>query len=444
MIGSTRSTRRTLWIHPAVMALAAVLCAVIPGRDARADVPIVDEENVQFGLSGYLRNLAGVQHLPYDVGQLLDTNFVGLDSSVMRLQWRLNASDWFSLEVQNRLFWQLSSDPILLENQLGLGSSNPPRQTLDMATHIVDRDTHVFVHDLDRLALRFYLEDVDLTVGRQAITWGRANLFPVSDIWTTFSPFELDTSEKPGVDAIRALTSVDEGRIELDFVLAERGALREFTEDGVEDTAEDVSGGARMTAYLDFGDVSAALAKSYEELMILADVTWVLDTWSLRAEVNWPFWDFDDSDVQLPRATAGADWFLSDDWILVLEYHFNGHGELSPSDYLAVLQSQELARGEVYFAGQHYLGTALQWNTTALLDMSLAVVMNTVDPSAIVVPQAIYRLADAAEVILGAYVGVGADPSLVDGAGVPRLSPSLRSEFGTYGNLYFVQLAGYL
>jgi len=41
--------------------------------------------------------------------------------------------------------------------------------------------------------LHLYLDQFDVTLGRQAITWGVAKLFPSADLWSQFSPFELDT-----------------------------------------------------------------------------------------------------------------------------------------------------------------------------------------------------------------------------------------------------------
>ncbi len=54
---------------------------------------------------------------------------------------------------------------------------------------------------------------------------GISNIFPIADLWAQFSPFELDTEEKPGADAVRALHDPASG-LEWDIVVADRGTNR--------------------------------------------------------------------------------------------------------------------------------------------------------------------------------------------------------------------------
>ena len=89
---------------------------------------------------------------------------------------------------------------------MGFGVSVIPGRRWDLSSVFVDQERLRVWHDIDRLSLTWYTDFADITVGRQAITWGISNVYPVADLWAQFSPFELDTEEKPGVDAVRILS----------------------------------------------------------------------------------------------------------------------------------------------------------------------------------------------------------------------------------------------
>ncbi|OIP37498.1 MAG: hypothetical protein AUK47_13430 [Deltaproteobacteria bacterium CG2_30_63_29] len=399
---------------------ALVLCLLLASARASATIPLVEGEDVTLDLAGYLKALTGVQHIPYDSDGLLPET-LGMSSNVLRVEWKLVLGERLTMEVHDRLFWKLLSEPTALGSSLGLGATAQPKRSVDLSTKIVDKPTNTFVHDLDRLFFRLYFDFADFTVGRQAITWGRSSLFTVADIWTTFSPFELDLSEKPGVDAVRMLTSYGEGS-ELEGVVVDRGSI------------DDLSGGLKWTTYLDFGDLFLSVAKDWENLMLLGGVSAEVDVYGVRGEVAWPAFDLDDQSVGLPRVTAGLDTF-GNGWFSSLELHYNGAGSQTDNTGTAK-PSKALGRGEVYWMGRYYAGAVVGWTATDLLTLTLSALGNLSDPSVMLAPSLVYRFSNEAEVSAGGYVGLGESPDFLPSTKIP-------SEFGAYGNLYFVQLAGY-
>jgi hypothetical protein len=405
--------------RPGLALLLAALLLATPFA-ARAEVPLVEGDDVQFSLAGYVRTLTGYQRLPYDtLGLVPDES--GLASSVVRFEWRLNLGERVTLQVHDRFFFRLTTAETAVGGGLGIGVSQPPGRHVDLESTLLEGDGFLLRHDVDRLVLRVYADFGDFALGRQAITWGYGALFPVADLWTTFSPFELDTSEKRGVDAVRFLTTLGE-RWELDVVVADKGEL------------EDLSGGVRATVYLPTADVYVALAKIWEELLLFAGVQADLGTFGLRAEVVAPF-DLDDAEVLLPRAVAGFDYF-GGDFLLSFEVHFNGLGaDEVPEGYRAVLAGEEVARGETYLVGRYYAGVLASYKLTELVSLAATGLVNLQDPSAIFSVTATYQVASNADIVAGAFVPVGAEPELA------RLR--LNSEFGTYGQLFYAQLSAY-
>lgn len=399
---------------------------------AFAQLNLVDEDAFRLDLGAYVSSFSAYQRIPYDTGGLAPRAF-GINASLLRLEWRAQLFSDITFDVHNRFFWTALTNE-QGSRGLGLGATVPPERTVDLQSTFLDGEGLYFEHDLDRLSLTFFTSFADFTLGRQAVTWGNSSIFTVADLWTQFSPFELDTSQKRGVDALRAM--MYPAGFELEVIAVDRGEL------------DDLSGGVRLSRTMGIGDYYVGLAKNYERLWTLLGVALDLDVVRGHAEVALPIeigLSDEDSGVGLPRATVGADWFASSKFTLIAEYHFNGPGASDPSDYLAELQKPAVSRGERYFIGQHYAGLAaayLPFEDT--LTLSMSTIGNLTDPSVLVAPSLAYDLSQNTTATLGGYFGFGGYPELQ----TDPLSPfptglETKSEYGLYGNVFFLQLSGY-
>ncbi|MEZ4415430.1 MAG: hypothetical protein R3E10_06720 [Gemmatimonadota bacterium] len=403
---------RPLGACAAVLALATALAAPVVAQAT---------DDAFLSWSGYLRSLTALQDLGYDAPSAERRS--AFNGEVARVRWQIRLGERARLFVHDRVQVQLSSAPQGLGTGVtGFGVSAVPGRSLDLETVFVEEERFRAWHDLDRLALNLRTDAVDLTIGRQAITWGISTLFPVADLWAQFSPFELDTEEKRGTDAIRALLYPSPG-LELDLVIADRGSAR------------DLSGGVRATLELTRADLYLAAGKFWREAIAMAGAAVVLDRWKLRAEMAAP-WDLDGGEARALRGTLGAD-RLGSTWSASIEVHRNGLGHTDAADYLAALQSPELARGETYLLGRDYLGAAFSYQATDRLGLALSALTNLDDPSLSLTPLASYDLGQNARIQAGALLTTGETPRLDPSA------PLLRSEFGAYGRLFYTGLALY-
>ena len=287
---------------------------------------------------------------------------------------------------------------------------------------LVDQERLRVWHDIDRLSLTWYTAFADITAGRQAITWGISNIYPVGDLWAQFSPFELDTEEKPGLDAVRLL-KYPKGNLELDAVVADRGS------------AENLSAGLRASLSLPWADLYAGGGKFWREVTGLVGISAPVGSYKLRAEGTLPY-DLNKNDFRLPRVTLGVDW-LGGSTMISAEYNFNGIGATDPEDYLDVLEDPRYGQGETYFLGRHNLGALASWVPgNDRLNLTLSALMNLQDPSAAFVPNLTYDFGQNTRLSAGALLSFGDTPTFTP-------DPQLFSEFGTYGDFVFTMLSVY-
>ncbi len=408
-------------MRPRPVAALVLVASLLSGGGATGQLTLRGEGERSLELGGYVRTLSGIYRLGYDLPGRDRTS--GFNAEVVRLKWTLRFGPSAILEVHDRIQAQVSSSASGFgESLAGLGVSVVPGRSLDLATTLVKEDRLRVWHDVDRLSLTVYTGAGDVTVGRQAITWGISNLFPVADLWAQFSPFELDTEEKPGIDAVRVLSYPAQGW-EVDAVVADRGSSREL------------SAGIRATRTLAWADLYGAAGKFWNEAMVMGGVSAPLGSWKLRGEGVLPY-DLDGEDIKLPRVTLGVD-RLGGETMLSGEYHFNGIGAGEAARYGEVLQDPRFARGESYYLGRHYLGGLAAWTPgNDRLSLSVTALANLGDPSAALTPLLTYDLGQETRVSAGAMVTFGTSP-------IPGPVPAFRSEYGTYGKLFFTRISVY-
>ena len=410
------------------LALAAFLTLGVPGSALRAQFTLWEEGGKALELGGYLQSLTGLYDLGYDVAETERTS--GFNAEVVRLKWMVRFGESVLLEVHDRLQAQVSSAASGLGGGAGFGVSVVPGRSVDLTSDLIEKERLRVWHDVDRLSLTLYTELGDLTLGRQAITWGISNLFPVSDLWAQFSPFELDTEEKPGIDAVRLLTYPWEG-VELDAVLADRGS------------ADDLSAGVRASLGLSWGDLYLGGGKLWNEALALAGTAIPVGSYKLRAEGVLPY-DLDLRHGRLPRATLGVDWFGGETMVSG-EYHFNGIGVSETTEYEQALADPRFARGESYYLGRHYLGALASWSPgNDRLSLALSGMVNLQDPSSIFTPMLTYDFGQETRVTAGGMISFGNAPFVpMETPPGETGSPSLRSEYGMYGDLFFTRVSIY-
>ncbi len=277
-------------------------------------------------------------------------------------------------------------------------------------------------NDLDRLNAKVSLGPLDLTLGRQAISWGSAWFWKPTDRFGPFSPMDIDPEVKRGVDAARAevyfgpMTSLD--------LIA---TFERHDEEESPDRPLWVSGGVRFRSSVGPYDLALSLARYQYSVegnwMVGLETSGSIGPVGVRGEatVN----RMEDSGAWDVEAVVGADYRFP--WKLQMagEAFYNGYGELDPADYATLLtdpvKGERLARGEAFNVGRYYLGLMLAQEVHPLLTLTVSAIGNLADPSAMVIAGLRWLPVQDARVSAGVLVPWGARP---DGM-------VMQSEFGS-------------
>jgi len=307
----------------------------------------------------------------------------------------------------------------------GFGSTQGDRPRL---WKIPDEDGSglLLENDLDRYYFKAAFGPVDLTVGRQAISWGSAWFWKPVDRWSPFSPMDIDPDVKRGVDAVRGEIYLGR-RTSLDLIASferHEDATREYW----------FHGGARVRTGFGRWDLAVSVARFQlsrdGNWMVGLETTGELGRVGVRGEVAVNVnEDREDWDIQ---GVVGADYHFPIKLTLAGELFYNGYGVDDEDDYTTFVmdpvRSERLLRGEAFNMGRYYAGLSLSQEVHPLVHLSLASITNLLDPSALLIAGVQWSVVQDARVKAGAMIPLGRKPKGLD----------IRSEYGA------MPVAGYV
>jgi hypothetical protein len=291
--------------------------------------------------------------------------------------------------------------------------TSPPFRVHPLVWRVGDSGHGTWRHEIDRANAQVRVRRADLTVGRQAIGWGRGVMFTAVDLFAPFSPLEVDREWRAGVDAVRA-----------DVKLTERSSLDLVGAFG--DTLDRSAFAARFRGYAGTIDVEVVGGRRAEDLF--AGVTSSAAVGD--AEVHGEAAAFRvphgiDRDIVWKAVIGGSYRFPVGPGILVYaEYHYSGFGARRPETIPVLLATpsflERFVRGDMQILSRHAIGVTGVHEASPEFTFAGQWLHNPGDGSGIVAPALTYTFNDAVSLLGTVYVPYGEPP---DGV-------VLRSEYG--------------
>lgn len=289
---------------------------------------------------------------------------------------------------------------------------------------------------VDRLHVAAKGAHLGVDLGRQPVSFGRGLFFTPLDLVSPFSPTVIDSSYKPGVDALRVDAWWGEsGQASLVGAWAGQPVGSNKTSDtsdpNDDDRAllDDLVAVAWAQQGLGTWDLGLLLALNHNDKVLGLSASGGWGPVGLRAEgtltapdpkagapaVNELRAIFGEDPLPadrdpFTRALVGADWRPGPRTSLSGELYRQGMGADEAGDYLAEATDPRVSRGEQWLLGRVYGAVAVQQELRPTLQSNLSLISNLRDPSALLGLGLGWSVADNAEVALGGYAGLGARP----------------------------------
>ncbi len=401
----------------AALALGAVLLTHSPAR-AR-DLYESDDGEYRLTLRSALKGSWLLAFPPDD--PMLEESPAG--AAFFRLRFELNAA------ITHYISAQIAYEHrALASSSSAVGAGLLPRNALvpfrlaPLDWAVVDAPEYQHRHELDRAYVSLHLDFLELTVGRQAIGLGRGVLFSAIDLFSPFSPTEVDREWRRGVDAVHAEVRIPElAGLSADLIAVfgdvQSGDLTSWALLGrIRAVVGDVDGelilGRRGEDNVVGGAVSATIgdAEVHGELALFGTDGLGIDggLFGTRAVVA--------------KGLLGGSYMLDihRGVRVVLEYHYSGFGVESIADDPSILYDPafqaRFARGDSQILGRHAIALVLSAELFDDFSGAVSYLQSPVDGSGMVAPSFTWTASESVTLILNVFVPWGTPPS----GNVPR------------------------
>jgi hypothetical protein len=431
-----------------ILAVAFVL--VIAG--ARSSPALLGDADGDVVLDGSIRSVIGVLD-NYDSELLFGGDATDvLSQSILRLTLLGKPRAWLVYEfhgLQTLTYSTTEQGPGNGIFPAAVSSGRVRYQALDLRTEWYDDSKTSAALSLDRANVTLRYRRADVTVGRQAITFGKAYFWSILDVFLPFDPEQFDRDYKPGVDAAR-----------LDFALGQFSGVNLVAVAGPDVPA--IAATASDDGFWEsswFG--SAVLARAFTSAAgwdfalqggkvfggyhIGAGVVGELGPLELRFEAVRHF--ADDSPQLVPPGMPGGGLLPEGDLVenstsvvvgtghrfensftVELEYFRNGAGDSDSLESSALRSSS----GGLLSWSENLIGAVLSYELSPMLLSSLGGIVSLDDGSTQLQPRINWAAGDELEILAGMIFNIGERPETL-----------LQSEFGTLPHLFYTELKFY-
>ncbi len=286
----------------------------------------------------------------------------------------------------------------------------------------VEKEHVQWGHRFDRLRMGWNpTSGVELSAGRQAVSWGTTLFLTPADPFSPFSPADPFREFRAGVDAARIRLNPTP--------LSEIDVVVRPTETSV---GEELTALGRGLMTLRNWEISGWGGSLYGDPAGAVAATGALGAFAVRGEaairevVNRAVF----------RGTIGVDRLFrvsGRDLYLLAEYQHDGLAASSADEYVEVLRSEPFARGELQVLGRDETVLQASYQVHPLWSVAGLWLWNLNDRSALLSPSVAYSASDETAILGGVLVGIGDD----------RLTAErpLPSEYGLSGTTAYLSVS---
>lgn len=328
-----------------------------------------------------------------------------------------------SFDIAYEHVLSLTSDPSA-GSVLGVLLSPIEGDWLDLDWTLEDSEHVNWVHRLDRINVKAALgEVVEISVGRQPISWATTLVLTPADPFTPFNPSDPFREFRGGVDALRAQA----------FLGPFSGADVVLRPTNGPDETTTITAAGRAYGSWHGWDLQGWGGVVHDRFAASAGLTRTVAGAAVRSEAVFR----DEPTGAVWRVAVGVDrrfGVAGRDLVLVIEYQHDDFGATDASEIVTVAQSPAGQRGELQVIGRDAAVVQASYSISALIGVDLFTLWNLRDPSTLFGAAGSYSLSGELGLRVGTYWGVGKGFDVMVGPG---------SEFGLLPFVGYVSLTGF-
>ncbi|MCP4114157.1 MAG: hypothetical protein GY737_01925 [Desulfobacteraceae bacterium] len=350
-------------------------------------------------------------------------------SARLRIKNRTGFTDTLALNVHYIAAWEVGNS--LEWSADTTGPDNTGTGFMDLDTTLCEGEKSALTHGLDRLALEFSPAWGNLTLGRQAVTWGNGLLFNPMDMVNAFSPSDITRDYKTGADMVHfRSTNLAPGEMELLF---RPGRDPDTNDPG----SSHSSFAAKLHLTKEAWEIDLMIGSIHEDRVAGIGISGFVEQAAWRMDMVYTRSggtrneNFLSLVVNIDRSWT---WF-DKNWYGFVEYFHSGVGS---GDYARIAGDPDIRErvraGELFTLGRHYLGGHLNIELHPLVNAFVTAINNVEDPSGLVQPRVVWNAATDLEVTLGGAFHYGARGTEFGGFPLPMVNDGI---FSPGDSLYF-------
>lgn len=316
----------------------------------------------------------------------------------------------------------ISSVSSAVNNNTLSASSDAYRLTDLRSTIGAESSKRRIQQNLDRFNLQLNFAAGDLTIGRQAISFGAARFINPTDVFLPFDVRTYNTEYRTGIDAVRFQRPFGQlGEIDFGLIL------------GPDGKASSSAAFGQIKTNLSGSDVHATFIRFADQNLIgfgVQTALWDFGAWAEAARVTGiqDYW----------RISLGLDYAFTESTLATVEYHYNGAGTDDVASYLTQTSQLPYTQGGVFLLSEHYIIPAISMQLSPLVTAGLQGVFNLDDNSTYLSASLSYNVTEDLYIGFGYYHFSGKELSLTT-TGMPLLN----SEYGSNPDNLFVSISYY-
>lgn len=262
--------------------------------------------------------------------------------------------------------------------------------THEISPDVNQKENLVAFQNLDRLNVQYRYKLLDLALGRMPVNFGSARVVNPTDVLIPISPTTFDSEYRLGVDAVRIKRALGD-MVELDL-----GAVagKNF---------EDGKSAYFLNFRHPFSDwyITYTMIRYRLNTLIGLDFQGAINDAGVWLETAYNFVKNDSDNL---RFSAGGEYNINSDFLLFVEYHYNGEGSSEERDY----QVPHVERG-IFLMAKHYITPGISYQLSPLWSLSANMMFNINDYSILLSPTLAYSASDNIYVDLGMIYGNGSE-----------------------------------